>query len=115
MDSEHALRMEHFALETTLSLEVLCARLRDALSLPPFEFDYENKTEWGLVEVDGIEYNVSVPYAAGTLREWDPSVPDGCNVGIVLLFGRADSRSIASWVDTLTRALALPVQHHRSR
>jgi hypothetical protein len=82
--STRASIMEHLALECTLDLQEFCTRLQAALDLPEFGFDAENLTEWGQVEFEYIEYNVSRPYAAGILQQWDPTVPPGCNFGISL-------------------------------
>jgi hypothetical protein len=124
MEPSRIARMEHFALATELSLKTLCARLRDALALPEFQFDDENETEWGWSELDGIEYNVSRPYESQTLRRWDGSVPEGCNVGITVMVAKSHPRSderdwiVASLVPAmaarLQEALATVVHHHRS-
>jgi hypothetical protein len=124
MEPERVARMEHFALETTLSLQTLCARIRDEFALPEFQLDCENETEWGWSELDGIEYNVSRPYELRTLRSWDSSVPEGCNVGITLLLAKShphhdDSNWIAESLvpvvaTRLQRALATAIHHHRS-
>ena len=76
--------MEHLAVDCPLSLQEFCSAMQQRLNLSKFEFDFENETEWGLVESEGIEYNVSRPYERGTLQEWDETVPAGCNFGISL-------------------------------
>jgi hypothetical protein len=80
--------MEHLALACELDLQEFCKRLQTALNLPKFSFDGENLTEWGLVEVGYLEYNVSRPYDSGTLQNWDTTVPPGCNFGISLILYR---------------------------
>ena len=124
MEDSRIARMEHFALETELSLKALCASIREELALPAFHFDGENETEWGWSELDGIEYNVSRPYESTTLREWDPSVPTGCNVGITIEISNTHPRcDDADWIHEtfipvvtrrLHKALATPIHHHRT-
>jgi hypothetical protein len=124
MEEGRIARMEHFALATDRPLKTLCAQLRDALLLPEFQFDRENETEWGWSELDGIEYNVSRPYEAQTLRGWDGSVPEGCNVGITIMLAKSHPRSddrdwvLASLVPAVAKrlqeALVTVVHHHRS-
>ena len=65
--------MEHLALDCSLALPELCAAVARALLLPEMRLDFENDTEWGSCEVDGIGYNVSRPYRRDTLRSWDPA------------------------------------------
>ena len=77
--------MEHLAVDCPLSLHEFCGAMQRQFELSDFVFDCENATEWGLVEHDGIEYNVSRPYERGTLKEWDDSVPVGCNFGVILI------------------------------
>lgn len=88
--------MEHLTMRSDLSLQVFCARFRAVLGLPEL-FDAENETEWGCVEVSGVEYNVSKPYEAATLNEWDPTVPDGCNFGVSLILFRNHSHPTHEW------------------
>jgi hypothetical protein len=76
--------MECLALHADLSLRDFCGKFQAALHLPDFRFDYENETEWALTEINNIEYNISRPYEAATLREWDNTVPEECNFGITL-------------------------------
>jgi len=44
--------------------------------------------DWGLVEVEHIEYNVSRSSASGVLQKWDKTVPPGCNLGVSLIVSR---------------------------
>ncbi|MCT4613436.1 MAG: hypothetical protein N4A49_01015 [Marinifilaceae bacterium] len=74
--------MEHLALYSELSLIDFCNRISVLFELPEFVFDCENETEWGESEKDYLHINVSRPYETGTLKEWDDTVPDGCNFGI---------------------------------
>ena len=85
--------VEHLAVECELSLQEFCTRLQTALNLPDFNFDGENRTEWGLVEVGYIEYNVSRPYASGVLQKWDKTVPLGCNFDVSLIVYREHLRA----------------------
>jgi hypothetical protein len=82
---ENVAVMEHLSLQSCLPLRDFCAKFRSVLRLPAFQFGSENETEWGLTEFNDVEYNVSKPYKAGTLREWDNTVPSGCNFGISLV------------------------------
>jgi hypothetical protein len=94
-------------------------------ALPPLQFNCENETEWGLVEHQGIEYNVSRPYERGTLEEWDGSVPVGCTFGVTLIVSRdcppsQDAEWSASVLAShvargLADVLRLRVYHHRSQ
>ena len=116
--------MEHLAVKAPLSLQEFCDLMKAGLGLPDFEFDFENETEWGLVEVSGIEYNVSRPYESGTLEEWDGTVPVGCNFGITLMVAgdttpvaviEHDSDVLAEFVgQKLADALGRKVYHHRT-
>ena len=115
---------EHLAFHSDLDLEPLCEAIRAALELPPFAFDSENETAWGLIVHDGVEYNVSIPYEDGTLQEWDATVPDGCNVGMTLLVSKLHPNAgdpdwvIATLVrgvaERLAEALRRPIVHHRT-
>jgi len=80
--------VEHLAVECDLDLQEFCMRLQTALGLPEFHFDGENLTEWGLVEVEHIEYNISRPYESSMLQKWDQTVPLGCNLGVTLILSR---------------------------
>jgi hypothetical protein len=124
MDFGRIRLMESLALDCPLSLEEFCDVFRGLSSLPEFEYDCENETEWGLVEQEGIEYNVSRPYERGTLEEWDGSVPVGCNFGITLMVsqdcppGRDAAWGSAELAPRIGQALAdklgIRVYHHRS-
>jgi hypothetical protein len=115
---------ESLALDSPLALEGLCDVFRVLFGLPEFEYDCENETEWGLMEQEGIEYNVSRPYERGTLEEWDGSVPVGCNFGITLMVsqecppGRDAAWGSAEFAPRIGQALAdrlgTRVYHHRS-
>ena len=98
---------EHFALRSALTIVDLCNAIRDGLGLPEFVYGSENETEWGTVVHDGLEYNISRPYEAGTLHQWDPSVPADCNVGIVLSVAR--SRRQPRDAEESSAELALPI------
>src|SRR5512138_921385 len=84
---------EHLAVECELNLQDFCTRLQTALGLPEFNFDGENLTEWGSVEVGYVEYNVSRPYDPGMLQKWDQTLPPGCNFGISLIVYREHPRA----------------------
>lgn len=77
------------------------------MELPPFEFDCENMTEWGSIETEGglLGVNVSRPYERGTLHEWDPSVPMGCNFGISLVVSK---EAPESWTHQWAAAELVP-------
>jgi hypothetical protein len=85
MEFDRIRLMEHLAVDCPLSLQEFCGAMQRRFGLPEFEFDSENETEWGSVEHEGVEYNVSRPYERGTLEEWDGSVPVGCNFGVTLM------------------------------
>jgi hypothetical protein len=115
---------EHFAFRSARPIAELCKAIGDGLALPEFAFDSENETEWGCVVHDGLEYNVSRPYHDGTLKQWDPSVPTDCNVGITISVANARphpqdaQESCAELVPHVGQALAdlmlVPVYHHRT-
>jgi hypothetical protein len=115
---------EHFALCSPLSLEDLCEAIRRCFSLPEFDLDCENETEWGSVFHEGLEYNVSRPFEDGTLQAWDSSVPAGCNFGVSISVctDRGEPRdaehSAAQLVPRIGQALAdllrVPIHHHRT-
>ena len=117
--------MEHLALDCRLSLHNFCEAMQRRFELPTFEFDAENETAWGLVEHKGIEYNVSRPYKRGTLHEWDDSVPEDCNFGVILMVSREcppsqnPDWSLADLVPNISQGLAnlfrCRVYHHRTR
>src|SRR5262245_21797893 len=116
--------LEHLAFHSDRDLEPLCEQIRAALDLPPFEFGSENETEWGLVVVDGVEYNVSMPYEDGTLQKWDDTVPDWCDAGMSLFVAKDHPRAgDPAWVVTalvravgerLAAALDRPIVYHRT-
>jgi len=67
--------IEHLAVDCPLSLLEFCDAMRRQFRLPAFQFDFENDTEWELVEYEGIEYNVSRPVRAehaGDVRRLGP-------------------------------------------
>jgi hypothetical protein len=113
--------MEHMAAKSPLSLEQLCEVAQRALDLPEFDCDAENETEWGISVKDSVEYNISRPYKEATLRTWDPTVPEGFNIGLILIF-REGSALPSSTSDalvqhvaqTLAVALSTPIAHHRT-
>lgn len=116
--------MEHLAVTSALTLRQFCDRVREILKLPEFQFDFENETEWGLVEVDNIEYNISRPYEEGTLQEWDDTVPAGCNFGISLVLYRehpyandhdwAFIHLVAPVAQKLADGFSSPIHYHRT-
>jgi hypothetical protein len=116
--------IEHLAFESPLSLEAMCEVLRECLGLPPFQLGSENETEWGSATLDGVVYNLSRPYGAGTLQEWDDTVPPGCNFGLSLLvLNESPAAHDATWSSTelvprVARSLAARlrkvVYHHRT-
>jgi hypothetical protein len=124
MEFDRIRLMEHLAVDCPLSLQEFCDAMRRRFGLPAFEFDFENETEWGLVEHEGIEYNVSRPYERGTLEEWDGSVPVGCNFGVTLMVsqdcppGHDAEWSSAELVPHIGQGLAdllgRRVYHHRT-
>ncbi|MBB6049226.1 hypothetical protein [Armatimonas rosea] len=112
--------MEHLAFRTEFPLEELCEIARTALELPPFRYDNENETEWGIAVKEGVEYNLSRPYEEGTLQHWDATVPPGCNFGMTLLIPYTSAlppETVAPLVafvgQTLSRSLNTTVWHHR--
>ena len=116
--------MNHIAVQAPLSLRDFCSRFCQILNLPGCEFGFEDATEWGLVEVNNIEYNISRPYEEGTLQEWDDTVPVGCNFGISLILYREhpNARDIdwpfSNLVVPVCRQIAIgfgiPVHFHRT-
>lgn len=82
MDSKVINRLEHVALRCELDLKSFCEKFTKMLTLPLMAFDYENATEWGEVSHENVQYNISRPYIAETLTEWDSTIPGGCNFGI---------------------------------
>ena len=121
---ERTAMIELLAAKSPLTLRDFCERVREILDLPEFHFDSENETEWGHVEVDNIEYNVSRPYEEGTLQEWDDTVPAGCNFGISLILYREHSHAndhewavghlVAPVAQQLADAFNIPVRYHRT-
>jgi hypothetical protein len=85
MDYSRIRITECLAVNCPLALEEFRAAMQRQFRLPDFEFDSENENEWGLVDCQGIQYNVSRPYERGKLEEWDGSVPVDCNFGVLLI------------------------------
>ena len=114
----------HLALQSNLELETFCKVFSSLNDLPPFRFDFENETEWGEVELNGIWYNVSRPYEAGTLHAWDATVPSDCNFGITLgtqkklSFSEVFKNEFAALTSRIAQKLAVKlnttVYHHRT-
>ncbi|WP_431166963.1 hypothetical protein [Tenacibaculum halocynthiae] len=50
-------------------MEDFCSKLKIILDLSDFKFDYENETEWGVSQKDGLTINVSRPFEIGTLQK----------------------------------------------
>lgn len=125
MRNQHRVVMtEHLALKSPATLGEFCNRFRELFNLPEFYFDCENETEWGAVEVDNIEYNVSRPYEVGTLQEWDDTVPFGCSFGVTLIFfcehlnGKDHDWAVTNVVSPIAQLIAnqfaTPVHYHRT-
>ena len=116
--------MEHLSLRSPFALRDFCDHIREILGLPEFSFDFENETEWGAATADSIEYNVSRPYKAGTLQEWDHTVPAGCNFGISLTACNdhphagdhewAAKHLVAPVAQKLANRLGVPIYYHRT-
>ena len=87
-------------------------------------FDSENETEWGVIEFENIEYDVSRPFEKGTLQEWDYSTPTDCNYGITLVIHKNHpSANDSKWVtdnlvayvaNCLASTFRTPVYYHRT-
>ena len=110
---------EHLAFQSNRGLEEICGVLQQTLDLQEFSFDRENETEWGIARYRGMELNVSKPYECIRLREWDDSVPTGCNVGVTLTFqNKSKKQDRESQVDQIGEAIAAvlerPVYYHRT-
>ena len=121
MDHKTVQFMEHMAIKSPLSLNAFCDVARRALGLPEFEYDAENETEWCISIKEGVMYNISRPYKAETLCSWDPTVPEGCNFGLILIFPKAftaPSEASAALVEhvgrTLASAFGTAVYYHRT-
>jgi hypothetical protein len=101
-------RQEHLALYSPLELEDFCSIFKTTLGLPEMNFDAENETEWGLIEFENIEYNVSRPYEKETLHQWDDSTPPDCNFGITLsIHKNHPSANDKEWInDSLVEVVA---------
>ncbi len=122
-EERETLLMEHLAARSRLSLRRFCVKVRSALNLPKFRFGSENETEWGFVRIGAVEYNISRPYEASTLREWDDTVPEGCNFGISLMVYRGHPNPDHQWVSEnlvepvaqrLANALGVTMHYHRT-
>ena len=123
MNRDRIAFIEHLALRSDLGLNDVCQHLASDLGLQPFQFDSENETEWGSVEVDGVEVNVSKPYEVGTLQRWDSTTPRACNFGILLIIAtghpvysdheRAVEGLVPSYAQGIADALMTDVYHHR--
>jgi len=115
--------MEHLAVKSPLTLQEFTDLFRQVLNLPALEFDSENESEWGAVELSGTEYNISKPYEEGTLQEWDGTTPYGCNFGITLSTSKEHPNAanmeesnpvVASVAQRLSNGLDIPVFYHRT-
>jgi hypothetical protein len=124
MKSEDVLLSEHLAFDADLSLDAFCASLRTSLGLPPFEFDADNETEWGLVTFDFIEFNIPRPFKAGTLHQWDKMVPPECNFGVALSVSRnhptindgqkSFEKLVLFYAPKIVEIIGTPVYYHRT-
>lgn len=112
--------MEHLAFASPLNLKECCHQIRDEFHLPEFSFDSENATEWGLVTLDHIQYNISRPFNAGTLQSWDSSTPEGCNFGLTyIIFNEHPMAGNHEWalnaiVRRLSRRIETTIHYHRT-
>jgi hypothetical protein len=115
--------MEHLALHSPLSLQDFCTKFSSVHGLPAFRFDSENETEWGFTALNNIEYNISRPYETDTLRNWDPTVPSGCNFGISLILLSNHARPTHEWAHehvvipvarTIAVTFSTTVYYHRT-
>lgn len=124
MQPDQIKRQEHLAIYSPLGLQDFCAKFKTSLELPEMHFEFENETEWGVLEFENIEYNVSRPFEKGTLQEWDDSTPADCNYGITLAIHKNHpSANDSEWVNEnlvayvanqLVRTFKTPVYYHRT-
>jgi len=113
------------ALRSELDLKKFCEKFVTVLGLPPMSYDSENETEWGNVDHNGIDYNVSRPYEEGTLQQWDDTTPIGCNFGVTVSIRKknpfADNDKwifdnlIAKICNRLANAFNTSVYYHRTQ
>jgi len=78
------------------------------MSLPKFELDHENESEWGECELAGVTYNVACGDKPGYLRALGWQVPATCNVGVTVMLDSSDAR--LSDVEAIERRLVDPVR-----
>ena len=93
--------------------------MRELFSLEPFDFDYENETEWGISITNSVEYDVSRPFDFGVLNSWDSTIPSICNFGLSLTFENEVSQQerqkvIKSIGEKLANRLKVNVYYHRT-
>jgi len=106
--------MEHLALQSEAELEFFCLMLENLLSLEPFKFGRENETEWAESIKGDLKINVSKPYDGRTLKEWDDSVPDGCNIGIIITKDGIELNEIMDLANRMVQQFKTSVYYHRT-
>jgi len=124
MKDEEIRLMENLCLGSALSLEDLCHKLSKSFGLPRFEFDAENESEWGWVQVENIEINVSRPLESGTLQDWDASTPEDCNFSILLIVSNSApviwdvkwslKEFVPEFAQRIANVIGSDVYHHRT-
>lgn len=123
MSIEVIRRLEYICLKSNLDLQTFGEKFETAFSLPKMEYDFENETEWLAIDLGELNYNISRPYEAGALQEWDDTTPEGCNFGIVLniyknnplVFDNAwFDKTVADFCGQLARTFNTIVYHYRT-
>ncbi|KXX66691.1 hypothetical protein [Flammeovirga sp. SJP92] len=106
--------MEHLALYSELNLSDFCNKISDLFVLPKFVLDSENETEWGESKKGDLQINVSRPFEIGTLQEWDDTVPEGCNFGIIITKPNIKQKEVEKIGELITNEFKTSVFHHRT-
>ncbi len=78
-------RASSYYFASELSLAACCARIAQAFSLPAFELDGENESDWGFSEDDVAIVHVSRAHRAETFHQWNPKTcPPHCNIHVAV-------------------------------
>jgi hypothetical protein len=116
-------RLEHITFSSELDLFTFGEKLGEVLLLPPLQLNYDNGTEWLCTDHDHITYDLTRSNEEGLLQQWDSSVPEESNFGLVLLFHKTHPHAFDNnWVDhmiakicgKLATVFNTKVYHHRS-
>jgi hypothetical protein len=107
MKAEEIQIIEQFSLKSRMDLHDVCSRVQESFGLKPFEFDFENESEWGITGLtDFIELDISRRYWPGKFLEWCALKLRGSTYALSLAVSR--QHPVTAGLEWSTQNLVLP-------